>query len=154
MLTATPNPSFAPSTNTSYTGTRLAAPASRNTSTSVTMAKLPASPIQRAATSGGNWPRPQSTAPMAAPNAASGTSRRACQIGRRCTTATASRAASSEIDVATSVGSRMSAALKPASPCFTASVWRIAITEVGISVSPAVLSTMKRICASVARAGC
>ena len=44
-----------------------------------------------------------------------------------------------------SVGRKMSAPLKPVSPCSVAMAWRIAITEVGISVMPAVLSTRNMI---------
>lgn len=56
--------------------------------------------------------------------------------------------------VDSSVGRKMSAALKPASPCLTASACRMAITEVGTSVTPAVLSTTNISCASLARRGC
>ncbi len=71
----------------------------------------------------------------------------------RCTAATAIKADSSEQAVATNVGRKMSAALKPTSPCLTAMVWRMAMTEVGISVRPAVFSTRNMICALVAVSG-
>ena len=71
----------------------------------------------------------------------------------RCTQATASSATTSVMAVTSSVGKKMSAALKPATPCCTAMVWRMAMTEVGISVKPAVLSTRNMICALVAVSG-
>ena len=67
--------------------------------------------------------------------------------------ATDTSAHTSVMAVTSSVGRKMSAALKPTSPCLTAMVWRMAMTEVGISVSPAVLSTRNMICALVAVSG-
>ena len=58
-----------------------------------------------------------------------------------CTQATASSPAVNEMKVPISVGRKMSAPLKPTSPWSAAMAWRMAITEVGISVMPAVLST-------------
>ena len=83
-----------------------------------------------------------------------GSSSLAFQIGRRWQTATASTPASSEMKVTISVGRKMSAALKFAPrPCLSATLWRIAITEVGISVSPAVFITTNMICALLAVSG-
>ena len=64
------------------------------------------------------------------------------------------RPAQNETKVPSSVGRKMSAALKPISPCLTASVWRMAITEVGISVMPAVLRTRNMIIGLLAVSGC
>ncbi|MNR31931.1 hypothetical protein D3C85_1494730 [compost metagenome] len=52
--------------------------------------------------------------------------------------------------MASSVGRKISAALKPVSPCLTAIACRMAMTDVGISVSPAVFRTMNMIWALLA----
>ena len=154
ICTATPKPSLAPSTKVSYTGIRRSAPATRNSTTSPRITPLPIAPTNCEARSAGKPVSHQLSPPTRAPNSATGTQMAGFQIGRRWISATSSSADSSEIEVTTSVGKKMSAALKPLTPCCTAMVWRIAITEVGISVSPAVFSTRNRICALVARSGC
>jgi hypothetical protein len=60
--------------------------------------------------------------------------------------------AQKDTKVAISVGRKMSAALKPARPWLAAMLWRMAITEVGISVTPAVLSTRNMIIGLLATA--
>ena len=117
------------------------------------MKPAPISPIHCAACSGGRRDSHHTSAPTAAPKPASGPSRLARHSEMRCTAATSTSADNSPQAVTMSVGKKMSAALKPTSPCLTAIVCRMAMTEVGISVSPAVFSTRNMICALVAVPG-
>ena len=140
--------------NASYTFTRRHAPTTRNSITMPRMKAAPVVPAIRAACSAGKRARAATAATNTPPTSSTGTSNFARQIGRRWHTATAITPASSEMKVTIRVGRKMSAALKFAPrPCFNATLWRIAITEVGIKVSPAVFITTNMICALLAASG-
>ena len=119
-----------------------------------TIMPLPSRPIICAICSGGRPPSQKYSPPISAAKPAKKASTGRQNRLMRCQMATAISPAQNETKVPSSVGRKMSAALKPTSPCLSAMLWRMAITDVGISVMPAVLSTRNMIIGLLAVSFC
>ena len=125
-------------------------PAVMNRITMERITPLPIAPITWFILSAGIPERHKCSKPMTAPKPHTNriTGHRSRLI--RCTTETMIIPDMKAMKVAIRVGRKMSAALKLVKCCSIAIVCRMAMTEVGTSVSPAVLSTRNMICASLA----